>query len=107
MLELSGLGLAGVIFSMSQMEKLWNQSRSPKFFLHWRQCNAWSHRMSESLLDECHESIVKIAETQSPDGKRAILAMARIFRANSGPAASKRQASPSQAPQRLNWCSNL
>jgi hypothetical protein len=57
--------------------------------------------MSESLLDECHESILKIAETQSPDGKRAILAMAQIFQVKSGPASSnKRQASSSQAPRR-------
>ena len=35
--------------------------------------------MPESLLDECYESILKIAETQPPDGKRAILAMARVF----------------------------
>jgi hypothetical protein len=58
--------------------------------------------MSESLLDECHESIVKIAETQSPDGKRAILAMARIFQVSSGSASSKRQASSSQAPRHRN-----
>jgi len=57
--------------------------------------------MSESLLNECHESILKIAETQSPDGKRAILAMAQIFQVKSGPASSnKRQASSSQAPRR-------
>lgn len=40
--------------------------------------------MSESLLDECYESIVKIAETQSHDGKRAILALAKMFQDNSG-----------------------
>jgi hypothetical protein len=56
--------------------------------------------MSESLLDECHESILKIAETQSPDGKRAILLMAQNFQINCGSASSKRQASSSQAPRR-------
>jgi hypothetical protein len=40
--------------------------------------------MQKSLLDECHESILKIAETQPPDGKRAILAMAKVFQVNSG-----------------------
>jgi hypothetical protein len=41
-------------------------------------------RMSESLLDECYESIRKIAETQSHEGKRAILALAEVFQDNSG-----------------------
>jgi hypothetical protein len=40
--------------------------------------------MSESLLDECHESILKIAATQPPEGKRAILMMAEKFQANVG-----------------------
>jgi hypothetical protein len=40
--------------------------------------------MPESLLDECHESILKMAETQPPDGKRAILAIAKMFWTNSG-----------------------
>jgi hypothetical protein len=40
--------------------------------------------MQQSLLDECHESILKIAETQPPDGKTAILAMAEVFQVNSG-----------------------
>jgi hypothetical protein len=40
--------------------------------------------MSESLLDECHESILKIAATQPPEGKKAILIMAETFRANAG-----------------------
>ena len=40
--------------------------------------------MPESLLDECYESILKIAETQPPDGKRAISAMAEMFQDNSG-----------------------
>jgi hypothetical protein len=56
--------------------------------------------MSESLLAECRESIVKIAETQSPDGKRAILAMAQNFQVNSGPALSRRQASSSSQARR-------
>jgi hypothetical protein len=38
--------------------------------------------MSKSLLDECYESILKIAETQSHDGKRAILALAKMFQDN-------------------------
>ena len=41
-------------------------------------------QMPESLLDECYESILKIAETQSHDGKRAILALAEMFQDNSG-----------------------
>jgi hypothetical protein len=49
--------------------------------------------MSESLLDECRESILKIAETQSPDGRRAILAMARMFQVNSDPGSSRGQTS--------------
>ena len=40
--------------------------------------------MPESLLDECYESILKIAKTQSHDGKRAILALAEMFQDNSG-----------------------
>jgi hypothetical protein len=40
--------------------------------------------MSVSLLDECRESILKIAETQPPDGKKAIRAMAEMFRVNAG-----------------------
>jgi hypothetical protein len=40
--------------------------------------------MPESLLDECYESILKIAETQSHDAKRAILALAEMFQDNSG-----------------------
>jgi hypothetical protein len=41
-------------------------------------------QMPESLLDECYQSILKIAETQSHDGKRAILALAEMFQENSG-----------------------
>jgi hypothetical protein len=51
--------------------------------------------MEESLLDECHESIVKIAETQAPDGRRAILAMAENFCASSGRVSSGDQPSSS------------
>jgi hypothetical protein len=40
--------------------------------------------MPESLLDECYQSILKIAETQSHDGKRAMLALAEMFKDNSG-----------------------
>jgi hypothetical protein len=41
-------------------------------------------QMPESLLDECYQSILKVAETQSHDGKRAILALAEMFQDNSG-----------------------
>ena len=40
--------------------------------------------MQESLLDECRQSILKIAETQPPDGRKAILAMAEMFQVNPG-----------------------
>jgi hypothetical protein len=40
--------------------------------------------MPESLLDECYQSILKIAETQSHDAKRAILALAEMFQDSSG-----------------------
>jgi len=40
--------------------------------------------MPQSLLDECHQSILKIAATQPPEGKKAILIMAETFRANAG-----------------------
>jgi len=43
--------------------------------------------MTGSLLDECCESILKIAETQPPVGKMAISMMAEMFRENSGRAA--------------------
>jgi hypothetical protein len=52
--------------------------------------------MSASLLEECLESIRKIAETQTPDAKRAILTMAEILWANLSPASSERQISCSQ-----------
>jgi hypothetical protein len=38
----------------------------------------------ESVLGECYQSILKISEAQSPDAKRAILALAEIFQDNSG-----------------------
>jgi hypothetical protein len=41
-------------------------------------------QMLESLQDECYQSILKIAETQSHDAKRAILALAEMFQDNSG-----------------------
>jgi hypothetical protein len=50
----------------------------------------------QSLLNECHESILKLAETQPPDGKRAILAMAELFQVNSGRMSSDGQVSSSQ-----------
>jgi hypothetical protein len=57
--------------------------------------------MPESLLDECYQSILKIAETQSDDGKRAMLALAEMFQDNSG--RTSRDSQPSQnvrAPSR-------
>jgi hypothetical protein len=56
--------------------------------------------MTGSLLDECCESILKIAETQPPVGKMAISMMAEMF---SGRAARGGQPSSSQdfqAPDR-------
>jgi hypothetical protein len=52
--------------------------------------SGWQRRdslMTGSLLDECCESILKIAETQPPVGKMAISMMAEMFRENSGRAA--------------------
>jgi hypothetical protein len=40
--------------------------------------------MPESWLDEYYQSILKIAETQSHDAKRAILALAETFQDKSG-----------------------
>jgi hypothetical protein len=59
--------------------------------------------MTESLLDECYESILKIAETQPHDGKRAILALAEMFQNNSRRCSCDSQPSLSQnirAPDR-------
>jgi hypothetical protein len=60
--------------------------------------------MTGSLLDECCESILKIAETQPPVGKMAISMMAEMFRENSGRAARDGRPSTSsqdfQAPDR-------
>src|ERR1700733_3188839 len=53
-------------------------------------------QMPESLLDECYQSILKIAETQSHDGKRAILALAEMFQDNSGRRSHDSQPSLSQ-----------
>jgi hypothetical protein len=52
--------------------------------------------MTGSLLDECRESILKIAETQPPIGKMAISMMAEMFCENSGRAARDGQPSSSQ-----------
>jgi hypothetical protein len=41
-------------------------------------------QMPQNVLDECYQSILKIAETQSHDAKRAILALADMFQDNSG-----------------------
>jgi hypothetical protein len=77
-----------------KLKKTRNQWQTPKFLLRWRQ-----HRgivMSGSLLDQCRKSILKIAETQPPDGRRAILMMAEMFRANSDRASSDGRPSLSQ-----------
>jgi hypothetical protein len=74
----------------------------------FRPANGEVADMSTSLLDECLESIRKIAETQPPEGKQAILTMAEILWANLGPAASERQISRSQdalSPQCRRLCS--
>jgi hypothetical protein len=44
-------------------------------------------QMPESVLDECYQSILKIAETQSHDAKTAILALAEIFQGQIRPEA--------------------
>ena len=65
--------------------------------------NAGIALMTGSLLDECCESILKIAETQPPVGKMAISMMAEMFRENSGRAARDGRPSSSQdfqAPDR-------
>src|ERR1700726_1152853 len=65
--------------------------------------NAGIPLMAGSLLDECCESILKIAETQPPVGKMAISMMAEMFCENSGRAARDGQPSSSQdfqAPDR-------
>src|ERR1700722_14551401 len=57
--------------------------------------------MPESLLDECYQSILKIAETQSHDGKRAMLALAEMFQDNSGRRSQDSQPSQNvRAPDR-------
>jgi hypothetical protein len=56
-----------------------------------------------SLLDECRESILKIAATQSPDGKRAILRLAELFRVNSGRKSSDGRRSSSREFEAADW----
>ena len=88
---------ASQFFSASQVKK--QETLEPTALakilpLGWRQ-----HRgraMSGSLLDQCRKSILKIAETQPPDGRRAILMMAEMFRANSDRASSDGRPSLSQ-----------
>jgi hypothetical protein len=58
--------------------------------------NARIALMTVSLLDECCESILKIAETQPPVGKMAISMMAEMFRENSSRAARDERPSSSQ-----------
>jgi hypothetical protein len=60
-------------------------------------------QMPESLLDECYRSILKIAETQPHDGKKAILALAEMFQDSSGRRSCDSRSSLSQnirAPDR-------
>jgi hypothetical protein len=59
--------------------------------------------MTGTLLDECCESILKIAETQPPVGKMAISMMAEIFRDNAGRAARDGQPSSSRDFQAPDW----
>ena len=49
-------------------------------------------QMPESVLDECYQSILKIAETQSHDAKTAILALAEIFQGQIRPEVPRRPA---------------
>jgi hypothetical protein len=58
---------------------------------------------SMSLLDECRESILKIAATQPPDGKRAILRLAELFRVNSGRKSSDGRRSSSREFEAADW----
>ncbi|SED19282.1 hypothetical protein SAMN05444164_4022 [Bradyrhizobium erythrophlei] len=88
------------IFLASQSKKHWNQSQSAKI-LFW--LAKQELRMTGTLLDECCDSILKLAETQPPVGKIAISMMAEIFRENAGRAARDGQPSSSQdfqAPDR-------
>jgi hypothetical protein len=74
--------MAGLIFSVTRRKTL-EPMATPGFVLGGGNV-AWRiAQMTESLLDECYESILKIAETQPHDGKRAILALAEMFRNNS------------------------
>ncbi|HXN67385.1 MAG TPA: hypothetical protein VN926_06970 [Bradyrhizobium sp.] len=57
--------------------------------------------MTESLLNECCESILKIAETQPPVGKMAISMMAEMFCENSGRAARDGQLHRRKTSKRL------
>jgi hypothetical protein len=87
-------------FSASQSKKYWNQSQSAKF--PFRLATQGLPIMTGSLLDECCESILKIAETQPPVGKMAISMLAEMFRENSGRARDGRPSSSQdfQAPDR-------
>src|ERR1700726_4636858 len=61
--------------------------------------NAGIALMTGSLLDECCESVLKIAETQPPVGKMAISMMAEMFRENSGrPSSSQDFQAPDRQP---------
>src|ERR1700722_7740376 len=81
-------------FSASQSKKHWNQSQSAE--IPFPAGNAGIALMTGNLLDECCESILKIAETQPPVGKMAISMMAEVFRENSGRAARDGRPSSSQ-----------
>jgi hypothetical protein len=79
-------------------EKIWNQWRQLKFPSVWAGGKMGVAEMAESmsLLDRCRESILRLAATQPPDGKRAISVLAEIFQANGGPGSYDGQPGQSQ-----------
>jgi hypothetical protein len=87
----------GLIF-LRHNEKIWNQWRQLKFPSVWAGGKMGVAEMAESmsLLDRCRESILRLAATQPPDGKRAISVLAEIFQANAGSGSYDGQPGPSQ-----------
>jgi hypothetical protein len=71
-------------FSVSTGEKHWNQWHRQDSYTVAGTYLVGIAQMPENLLDECYQSILKIADTQPYDGKRAILALAEMFQDNSG-----------------------
>jgi hypothetical protein len=88
--------MASLIFQRQPAKNIGTNGNRQDFILGWRRRSAYV-QMPESLLDECYESILKIAETQSHDGKRAILALAEMFQDNSGRKSYDSQPSLSQS----------